>query len=238
MFKSREIVLNLYTQRPDIFHYAQWQRAATEKPDWWKSLKSVKPTIDAPFRGNTMKYCSGFNDLYRKAFIVPLWSEVLLGIGKKDTSLWRYSFADKQSKIDCHPQFQRGTWLPETEYQHFKFNVPWMAECTHDIDFLYTSAEYQSEDPFQFMTLNGLVNYKSMLGTDVNVMFKRGIEDQEILLQKDTPLAMVVPLTDKKVKIKHHLLSQDEMDRKRFKGKPFLWFNNGYQKAKKCPFHK
>lgn len=234
--KSRKAVLNLYTTRVDAYHYAQWQKASSVKPKWWKDIPNIEPSFDMPFGGQTMKHCTGFNDLYKNAFLIPLWSDVMLGYSKKGESGWKYVFADEVSKLTCHPQFQRGEWLPEDQYQHFKFNTPWMAECTDDINFLYTSAEYQNNNPFKFFTLNGVVNYKEFLGTDVNVVLPRQDEDTEIVLPKNEILAMVVPLTDKQVEIRHHLITQDEMIKRKHKAKPFLWFSNGYKKAKKCPF--
>lgn len=94
MFK-KPIFLDLYTDRPDVYHYSQWQYAAKNKPKWWKRLpKSLTPTIDNPWGATNMKHCAGFNDLYANSFLMPMWSDLLVEIAPEDQHGYRYQFAD------------------------------------------------------------------------------------------------------------------------------------------------
>ena len=62
------------------------------------------------------------------------------------------------------------------------------------------------------------------------------------MLEAGQPLVMLVPLTDKEVIVKKHLIGKDEMIRKYVR---VTTFHNHYvkekkiqqQKEKKCPFH-
>jgi hypothetical protein len=239
-WRKKPLVLNLYTDNAQAFEMAQWQRSATVKPEWWKKLPNPNeiPVDELNLLSTSMKGCAGFNRLYSNSFLVPMWSDVLLEFdgteGNADN--WKYQFADMRSSADVHTPDMRGDYLPHDQWQHFKLKSPWIAHCDQDLEFLFTNAGYSQNDPSKFFVPNGVVNYRDQVGTDVNIMLKRDTGSKKVLIETSEIMAMLVPLTDRKVTLKHHLVTSEEVKRIGDMANPKTSFVMSYYKAKKCPF--
>lgn len=234
MFFKRKVTLNLYTDRPDIYHWSQLQEAKKHKPEWWRRLKSPDP--DGLELNPTMRHCRGFNNLFAKSFFAPMWCEALGNI--YPDGQWDFTFADNNlSRAEEHNEAQRGEFMPHAEYQHIKFMSPWYAHCDENIDFLYTNADYFDESNKDLIVLNGVNNFKHQGALHLNVMIKRSLERKTIFIKKDTPMYMLIPLTERKVVLKHHLVTSVELLRIKSKKMPILHFTKNYRKVLSCPFH-
>jgi len=88
----------------------------------------------------------------------------------------------------------------------------------------------------KFYVPNGVVDYRTQVGADINLMVKRDISDRKMMIESGEIIAMVVPMTERKVVIKHHLVSKDEIQRITDQTNPATSFVMSYYKAKKCPF--
>ena len=60
---------------------------------------------------------------------------------------------------------------------------------------------------------------------------------QGFTIKATKPLVHLIPLTEKKVVVKNHIVSNQEYRQIQNKYKK-VFFTNNYKKIKKCPFHK
>lgn len=201
-FKKRPIVLTCVTNYPGLLQFAPVQRASKFLPDWWKRLpESFVNEGDITIQ-STMKSCKGFVDLYSKGVILPIWCDLALEIGRIGTNGYRYQFADRKSSIDCHDPKQHGRQFHECEYQHLKINSPWRFMCDESINFSFLEPTWNVL-PFQTLRIvPGIVDFQYQTGTNINCFISRTERDQSFVIPFLTPLAHIVPLSDRPIKLK------------------------------------
>lgn len=228
---NRSITLDCYTSDPQAYQYAKIQQAGKFIPDWWKSLPK-----DAPFP--TMRQCAGFLDLYKRSFVLPLWSDLDVSIDG-DQFTWQYH--DQRSVANKHGNIQFGEWINEEEVFHLKLMSPWLIKCDKDVFFQWSDVTWDKERIFKYTTPTAVVEYKHQPATNINLIFNKE-KVKEIRLHHGTPMAFITPLTEKKVVLRHHLLPESEIENM---FTPFPAVSVGrYMKAKKlnasrvtsCPF--
>lgn len=215
--QKKAVKLNLYTDRPGVFALAQPLDARKFLPEWWKAIPSSYFDQDKPLIPNTtMKKCAGFIDLYRHGFIIPLWCDLNITIGKKGTADYAYQFSDRVSSMSVHPVKQRGNFLPDTEWQHLKLLVPWYAKCDEEVSFMYCGADYNMESADRWTVAQGIVEYKYQFSLNANLFFQRRDEAYTIQIPAGTPIAHVIPLSERPLEIAHHLVTPFEIDKVTF----------------------
>lgn len=246
-FLKKDVVLHCYTARPEVYNFAPIKKASAFLPDWWKELPKTYKRENAMQEFGTMKMCSGFTDLYSKGFIMPLWSDVKVMIGKKgeqdqNAPAYRYQFSDLVSKMGHHPTSQHNDAYPLTNYQHLKLTSPWVFACEEDIDFLQIQPFWNFSQPEKMFAPPGVVSFKYQVGTNINTFWVRENEDVTHDMPFMQPLLQYIPLTEKKVTLKLHLVSDAEFLRIGSISTP-VTFLNKYKHNKKllktsgCPFH-
>ena len=247
-FLSKDIVLHCYTSRPEVFNYAPIRKTTAFFPEWWKALPPSYALKNGVGSAATMKLCTGFTDLFAKGFVLPLWSDVSVGIEKKiDPDVethkyqFRYQFSDNTSSFDTHNTKQFGDSYPISEYQHLKFDTPWILSCAEDIPFLQIQATWNFKNPEKMFVPPGILSFKYQVGMPVNSFWAREAEDAVHDLVFGQPLTQYRPLTERKVKLQLHLISHEEfLNRKNIN--TVTVFVNKYRNNKKilkergCPF--
>lgn len=230
-FFNKSITLDCYTSDRQAYEHAKIQQAGKFIPDWWKSLPK-----DVPFP--TMRQCAGFIDLYKKSFVLPLWSDVDISISD-DQYTWQY--ADHCSNAEGHSGAQFDGWVSEESNFHLKLISPWRLKCDKEVFFQWSDVSWDGERVFKYTTPTAVVEYKYQHATNVNLLFNKKVV-QDIRLHHGTPLVFITPLTEKKVVLRHHLVSESEVEQL---SNPFPAVNIGrYMSAKKhakkkeskCPF--
>lgn len=245
-FFKKEIVVDCYTSRADVFNFSPIQKANKHLPSWWKALpKTVQKPDNPALQVSTMKHCAGFTDLFSKGFMLPLWSDLSLTIGgqREDSShQYRYQFADGESYIDHHAEFEWGGTYPLTHYQHLKMLSPWRIVCNEDINFLVLQPTWTIKNPEEMFIPPGMLNFKYQCGTNINMFYKRKPEDTVYMLEHGQPLLHFVPLTERKIKLQLHLVSEETLKRIASIGRANTFINKYKNnkrilKESKCPFN-
>ena len=247
-FLSKDIVLDCYTAQPAVFNYAPIRKATAFFPEWWKALPPSYALENGLGSAATMKLCVGFTDLFAKSFVLPLWSDVSIGIEKKiDPEVetfkykFRYQFSDRVSSFAKHNPKQSGGVYPISEYQQLKFRSPWIFSCAEDISFLQIQATWNFKSPEKMFIPPGILNFKYQVGVEVNAFWPRGIEDNVHDLAFGQPMTHYIPLTERKVELQLHLISHEEFSN-RMNMNASTSFLNKYRNNKKilkergCPF--
>lgn len=205
MFNSK-ITIDAFTTIPAVERFFKIEPAKKFIPQWFKQVPSSvqAPVVeDMMIERPTIKQCVGFTDLYNKGFMLPLWSDVV--IESNDNSI-RWAFADMESTIDSHPKEQMGKLVQGQV--HVKLESPWKLKCNKKIDIVWQQPSYNLITHFHKLhILPGVVNYGYQAGTNVNLMM---MPNTRIELEAGTPLAHLIPITDKKVQIKCHLVDDKE----------------------------
>lgn len=239
-FGKKDIILNLYTCSAPVFNYSPVIEAKKEIPQWFKKLPM--PYFNSPADHDfNMKICSGVVDYYTRGFFLNLWSDLYLNIGRIGTTSHEWQYSDRESVLSTHIVDQWGGVLPETEYQHLKLQSPWIATCDTDIDFLVTQPDWRFDIEDKIHISSGVLNFKHQVAMNVNLFIKRQKEDIETVLHQGTPLLHIVPLTERKVILKIHLVDEEKFIAIGSKNRPISFFRH-YENKKKimqskdCPY--
>lgn len=235
--KPSTIHLKCFTTRHDVAQFSPIKKASSFSPQWFKDLPLEHFDKSAFYLAGTMKGCYGFTTQISTGFVMPLWSDLLLEIGAENESFYQARFSDAESKLDSHPQFQRGSFLPQEKYQHFKLYSPWAFVCNTDVQWQCLQYPWATNDLEDYVALSGIVEFKYQTGTNVNLIFRKMHERKMIHLHHGHPLYQFIPLTEKKVIHSVEIVSQEEMTRIKSISTPTTFIKKYYNNRKlMCPF--
>ena len=205
--KEKEIILNCYAHRADVYNYFPIVETKKTFPDWLKTVKKNYCNSDRD-RFESVKSCPAFVDYFRTGFVLPMWSDLSIEVGPEGSGTYRWQYSDYKSQVSTHPPEQLG--INEKKYQHLKLVSPWVFSCSENIKFLFSAPSWRFGDmPRTVEVLNGIVNYKTNAGTNINMLVERTKEQQGFVVKAHTPLAHIIPLTDKKIIVKTHLVTRE-----------------------------
>lgn len=248
-FKKKKIVVDCFTDRPYVMDYAKIDYANKFIPQWWKDLPATHLKRGDITEMPTMKTCAGFVELYKHGFIIPMWSDLAIEVApttEKEKKI-RWHFSDQLTTGTVHSDYQRGSYLPTNEYEHFKIGSPWYLKCNRDVYFQFVQPTYNFDHPEVANILPGIVNYKYQHATAINMIFKKTDKFAKYMFNFGQPMVHIVPISEEHVELKHHLVSGEEMRNMFDRGESArLSFRNGYnllrklkieKEKSKCPFH-
>tara|TARA_B100000073_G_scaffold285894_1_gene247498 strand:+ start:608 stop:1363 length:756 start_codon:yes stop_codon:yes gene_type:complete len=203
--RDDDIILDCYTYNPYAYNFAKINYGRHYIPDWWKNTPKVigeRPTI---------KNCPAVVEYYLKGIVLPMWCEVEIIInpkGSEDLYVWKS--AQKQFEIGQHNQLQFEAFTKDDGY-NLKIISPWYIKCRENIHFTFTQPIWSQRDTmFDLILTPGLVSFKSQMNSNLNYFFQQKDTQQIINIQPLTPMAIMHPISDRKVKLKHHLLTSKE----------------------------
>jgi hypothetical protein len=231
IFKQKPIILDCFTSNSAAHDYAEISPAINHIPKWWKQIPSSSINL------RTMKSCTGFIELYNKGIVIPLWSDLLLSTTPDDIS-WK--FADGTSVIQPHLKQQAGEFFTLADRLHIKIETPWMFKCKEDIPWHFSQPVWNDLAAKNYCTPSGIIEFKYQHSTNVNMLLPS--IKRELMIPHTHPIAHIIPLSERPVKINCHLVSKEEYSRL-FSIPTFV---NTYYKTKKimeekeskskCPF--
>lgn len=207
----KPVIVDMYTDKAYVHEYASPAPASEFYPQWWKKLD--KTVQDGVIEYPTMTSCEGFVAQYRNGLVIPLWSDLVMEFAPRGTSGCRWHFADRQTEAKVHPEAQRGSYLPETEYQHVKLDAPWVFTCNEDISFQWVQPMWNFERPEEVLIPPGIVNFKYQHGVNINMFVKREPDVRVVKLDHGQPMVLLTPLTERNVVYRTHLVTAEEMEK-------------------------
>lgn len=213
--RKKELVLNCYTNRADVYNFFPVVEAKRKVPEWFKKIPTpvFKHLEDYSLELVNLKQCVGFLDYYKKGFILPLWSDLVLNIGAKNTLDYRWQYSDRTSSIEEHHPKQTNNHFDPLLYQHLKLISPWLFSCDEDISFLAVEPGWQFDMLGNARVLSGVIGFKYQTSANINIFFPREEKETEVLLAAGMPLYHLIPLTERKITIKTHLVSDEHFNR-------------------------
>ena len=245
LFKKSKITVDCFIDRQVVFDLFKIDHAIKFIPDEFKALK---PTWDLPVEpGNpkskltapaaTIKRCPGFSNLFNTGFIIPSWTD--FGIEMFEDEKFNRHDPMNNLHMDSHPRPMLRNNLYK-DYGHVKISSPWIIQEKSGINFSWNRCDWHNtERADKFQVMSGVVDFKAQHGSHINAFVKKG---SVLQLKAGEPLVHVIPLTEKELELKCHVLSPAEYrkiwasyaDRTMYTGQ-----HRALLKAKedsKCPF--
>jgi hypothetical protein len=207
------ITVDAFTNNAAVFEYFKITNSNEFIPTWWKN---ISPTIERStnfglkFKAPTIRYCDGLMNFYNKGIMLPLWSDLILET--EEDGSWRYQYSANETRpIEFHDKDQLGPSFDK--FIHCKLMSPWLLEENTGLNFLYSEPTWNLLNHIhEIRVLPGMVNFKYQCSTHVNLLLPK--RKNRIELESGTPLAHLIPIEDKKIKVVHHLVSTEEFDQK------------------------
>jgi hypothetical protein len=240
-FKKSVICLDAFTTNSGIHELFPIKPAVKFVPEWWKNIPKTYPERDEYgilTENATMKTCVGFLDLYKTGFIMPNWSDTIFRT--YSDGQWAYKqAAEDLPQISSHNPKQFGDLQ---NLLHAKIESPWIITEKTGVKFLFTDPKWNKLKTINdFIVLDGIVDFKYQHSTNINIFMHQ--KNNQIQLDAGDPLVHIIPLSDKRIKIKNHLVSQSEYLNIKNKSsycskfsKKYSFNKNIKDSKQKCPF--
>ena len=224
IFKKKPIVVDCFTTKDYVIEHNPIAPASQFMPKWMSDMPSTYKAdgfIPAP----TMKRCPAVVGMMTQGFMIPLWCDLVIGINPLERS-FRWQFADEETNAKPHNVAQWEAFANPTVYGHLKIIAPWYIQTKNKVDFLWTNPFFNVELGSKYKIIPAITEYKHQHAANINMFIDKS-EEGDILIKSGTPMAHIIPMTDKEVKIKTHLVDSLEYRKLRT---PSLFFINNYKK--------
>jgi len=240
-FRPSTITVDVFCADEIIFHNFKPERANKFLPKFWKELppyldqKAIQnPHSKLMTKVGTLKKCVGFTDLFSNGFILPNWADwqnEVLPSGVSVTA--NFNSEDVNSTFSGHGRTQFGEPLYKN-CGHIKIDSPWLFKEKTGVKFTWNGCPWHNTDALEnFYVLSAIVNYKNQIGTNVNAFQRKG---SIVQFTAGDPLIHLVPMSEKKVKIAHHQISQQEWHNMNSREMIALRYKDSRAVKAKCPF--
>lgn len=236
-FKRKKIVVDAFTDHSSAYEHFQIKKSTSFMPDWWKSLPIAEGyTLEDFSQKTNMRHCTGMIDIYRFCFILPLWSELRVVFDPKGQAGVTWQFADKRSNAGMHNEWQRGSFMPDSDYVHLKIISPWLLKSKESLVWAAFQPTYNFQSPKDTIVLPGMLDFQWNPSVNTQLMISR-LDDRagSVSFQPGDPLMAMVPITEREVEFRHHHVSPSEMAR--IQKWPVKFNGDGMhaRKLAKCP---
>jgi hypothetical protein len=240
-FKKKKVVVDCFTKFSPAYEYHPISRAIKTTPTWWDELPSkidIVNSLGINLPSLTMKSCNGFVDLYRKSFIISMWSDLV--IKTSSDGAWSYQYAlDAGVAIQSHSRDQYGSEFDG--YVHLKLTTPWCIKEKTGVQFYLADATWNRIKHInKWFTPPGVLDFKYHTTNNINMFVNK--VDNQFMINAGQPMMMATPLSEHNVEIKNHLIDASEYDKMKVLSVPNT-FIGSYNKHKKiidskpkCPF--
>lgn len=253
-FFHRTPVINVdcFTANNDAYKFTPIVKAAKAKPEWYDQVLKTQPSntpwpqykvdekggIDFNWHMSlrTVKHCPGFHELYSKGFILENWCDLAVNVTESSIA---FHYSNGKSPI-VHSNDQTAPGF--SNYYILKLNSPWLIQTKENVPFIALGAQWSLEG-FNFHTLPGIVNFHYQTGSNAFITVEMG-KPYMFHLPMGKPLMHFIPLSDKKIKIHNHIITEAELTTKSYNvtGTSMGWrrtislVNRNDKREKKCPF--
>jgi hypothetical protein len=229
-FKRNKIYLDCFTDKGSVAQDTPIKKASHFVPAWWKNLESSRPVTNnatgMEYQTTTMRGCAGFMELYKHGVMLPMWSDLQLEISEQN---YRYQFAGEGHLISSHASAEHGNSYPDKV--HLKFVAPWFVKEKTGVNFLLSACTWTTARLFPDITiLPGIVNFKHQPAVNINMFANLKKDPYTMFVEIGTPLLHILPLSEKTVVPKIHVVSEQE-----FKN---IYNANSHNKFTMSYFHK
>jgi len=244
-FKRKQIVVDCFIKDLIVYNNFKIQRASKFIPKEWKDLPphfshkmNPDPNSKMVQEIATLKKCNAFRDLFANGFIIPLWADCQLEAHNDRFVFGGHNMFEANSTASGHHRSQIGDFY--LNYNHIKIESPWFLREKTGVKFSWNGCLWNNTHNLEHVQfLPGVLDFKYQNATHINLFIKRGVV---IKYFANDPMVHLIPLSDSKIKLKHHLLSEDEYVKMHDAMDKSIRYHNprdlrdGIFPEKKCPF--
>ena len=205
----KKIKLECFTADAAIHKFFPISLAKKFIPEWFKSIPPMGEQTA------TIKHCDGFHNLYSRGWVMPMWSDLLLETDKEGGYKYQYSGSFESypggnrgyQPIDQHSSEQLGNKF--LDHIHLKLLSPWIIKEKSGVDFYYSENTWGIKKYFDDITiLPGVLNFKDQHTANINMFLEK--KNNKFIIEHNTPLIHCIPLSEAKLEIENHLVSDQE----------------------------
>jgi hypothetical protein len=235
LFPKKKIVLDCFTSENYVIEYAPINFAIKHIPEWWKNLPvphEHEPIVN-------MRNCVGMIEYYKRSIAIPIWSDLLIQI--EDDKSYRWQFSDLKSVARVHPEPQMSNFL--STHGHLKIESPWRLASEKGLNWVWSHPTYNYPFSSDIACLPGITDFYYQHSVNVNMMLLTE-NKKKILIKQGQPIALLTPMSDRKIKIVRHLVDEKEIRRIDNKINPISFLSKyksiikRKEQFKNCPYQK
>lgn len=234
-FKRSTVHLDVFTSKKYIIETAPIDYGISKIPDWWKALPKQAQFQNDCFPRPTMKTCIGMYEYYARSIAMPLWSDLAIQVTSQG---YKWEFSDLTTKAGPHANWQYQGFLTKGQ-GHLKITSPWNFRTKEDINWVLVGSPYSMENVFDYTILPGMLNFSKQGGTNLQMVINTEVP-KNFIVPFDTPIALFLPMTDKKIKLHRHLVTREEYENIEFRKMPLTFINKHKKHVEKsinrCPY--
>lgn len=245
LIRKSKITIDCFTDSPLSVEQYPVDKSVKFVPEEWKRLPTTVEVKANPSQTSnltvsvpTIKRCQGIIDLYSRGFIVPAWTDFSLEmLGERQINAHD---AGKKITLEYHgrelywPDLYKGS-------AHVKINNPWFFKEKSGVSFLWNQCDWVNTNILRdFKIVTGVLNFKYQHIANINAFQKVG---SIVKFSAGDPLIQLIPLSEKEVDIKCHLLSDTEYQKLKKECNDRATYSGHYRNKKafmdkqsKCPF--
>jgi len=166
----------------------------------------LMPTSDSTTA--SIRGCPGIRDYAAKGFVLPLWTDIQITAAANPLAC-KLNVADQDvNRFRFIMPGTTGRLFTDTSLAHLKIVPPWFFRCSEEVQFYFSGAFYHLNDP-NFLVCPGLVDYVHQLTPTLQTFIHTHGGATALELQAGTPLAHIIPLTERPVRLEVHHVTAD-----------------------------
>lgn len=234
-FLQRPITIDFFISEKYYFAFKNFPIVHSSKfiPNWWKNTPKSSFNWDKFQPDLTTKSCVGIIETFKNGYILPLWSDLAIKIENPDENSWKlqYSFSDNISNLHLHSSEQLPNFY--TNYCFLKITCPWLIKFNDNIKIILMDPFYLTSEPKPYITPYGIL--KNLNGfSQINPFMIFPTTNTELIIKSGTPLLHLIPITEKPLVIKTHMISDIEYNKiNSLTTTRSSWFRTGINLMKK-----
>lgn len=179
-------------------------------PMWFKNLKPKSKESDFlnTITRSTFKVCDGFQYMMKDTYVLPMWTDFSIMV--QSDGAYNYVFPAPEFDFGSsqHPPEQIGHAFDPMI--HFKLHTPHLLSTKEDIKFHFGQATWSHQHFNGDLILPpATVKFTHQMVANLNMFLKI---DRQYLLEAGMAMMYIIPMTEREVEFKTHVLSNSEYD--------------------------
>jgi hypothetical protein len=179
-------------------------KAEEHVPDWYRKLPG-KPGQDI----KNVRQCPAAKDLFTKGMLIPMWADYEItidsdGSGSIDSGMTLNNI--KPAEVHNLGVQAHGAW---PGYSNVKFASPWYIWCSEPIEWAWTQPIWWQNNPKEFITVTGISEFRYQHECNINCLIKKPESSIILNVRAGTPMAHLIPLTDREWDLKLDVLTPE-----------------------------
>lgn len=205
-FKNPKIVLDCFTSDPMAYELGKINYGKNFYPEWFKKTPLTMNNH------STIRSCLGLTDFYKTGIVIPSWFSLKIDIlPNEDGSIYYdYFFNSHGPELINHNKSQYSNFSDNTK-ENLKISTPWAFRCNKDIKFVWSQPTWHDHNILSNMhLLPAVLDFYNQNTANISWMITSKTVNSTIEINPLDPLVILHPMTEKKVFLKNHLVSEKE----------------------------